>query len=161
MPPRGRRRSAGPAPGAAPLARVPACNPRRVDVLNGMSAHYGVHMEELMRVLSMQALVRQLEDAADAARLMRDSAIFDYVQDPSVNRRELCRQLGISSARLYGILSGEADRRDFAEADGQLVELRENRTRALWDSAFVEWLASGEQGSPEDYFDFNELHVRL
>lgn len=114
-----------------------------------------------MRVISTQGLVKQLEDATDAARLMRDAAIYDYVQNPEVNRRLLCRQLGISSARLYGILSAEADRRDFVEMDGKLVELREDHTRQLWDEAWADWLKHDEAGSPEDYFDLNALHVRL
>lgn len=118
-------------------------------------------MDELTRLTSMQALVSQLDDAATIARRMRDAAVYDYVADPAVNRRELCRQLGISSPRLYAILTNERDRRS-ADDDAQLgmfAELSEQESLHLWDEAVHAWQQAGEAGDIEDYFDLNALHV--
>lgn len=118
-------------------------------------------MEELTRLISLQSLVQQLDDAAKIARAMRDSAVYEYVADPAVNRRELCRQLGISSPRLYGILTAERDRRaaDDELSAGVLFELSEAESLAIWEDAVEDWEEAGKVGSPEDYFDLNRLHV--
>lgn len=118
---------------------------------------YGVHMDELMRIVSMQALVSQLDEAANSARHMRDSAVYDYVADPAVNRRELCRQMGISSARLYGILTAEEARR--SDDEGFVLELAHMEAEQLWDEAVYAWREAGEAGTPDDYFDLNALRV--
>lgn len=119
-------------------------------------------MDELMRISSLQALVSQLDEVATAARRMRDSALYDYVADPSINRRELCRQLGISSPRLYAILTSEDARRaaDDEASEGMLLQLSENEGLQLWDEAVHAWREAGEAGDIEDYFDLNALHVR-
>jgi hypothetical protein len=119
-------------------------------------------MDELTRILSMQRLVSQLDEAAATARRMRDSALYEYVADPSVNRRELCRQLGISSPRLYAILTDERDRRsaDDEASLGMLFELSQQESLQLWDEAVLAWREAGEDGDIEDYFDLNALHVR-
>jgi hypothetical protein len=119
-------------------------------------------MDELTRILSMQSLVSQLDEAATTARRMRDAAVYDYVADPSINRRELCRQLGISSPRLYGILTSERDRRsaDDEASLGMLFEMSQEESLNLWDEAVHAWREAGEAGEIEDYFDLNALHVR-
>lgn len=118
-------------------------------------------MEELTRLVSLQSLAQQLDDAARTARGMRDSAVYDYVADPSVNRRELCRQLGISSPRLYAILTAERDRRatDDEATAAHLFELTEAESLDIWEDAVQQWEEAGQAGSPEDYFDLNRLHV--
>jgi hypothetical protein len=119
-------------------------------------------MDELTRLASMQALVSQLDEAVTTARRMRDSALYDYVADPGVNRRELCRQLGLSSPRLYAILTGERDRRSAEDEAslGMLFELSQQESLHLWDEAVYAWREAGETGEIEDYFDLNALHVR-
>jgi hypothetical protein len=114
-------------------------------------------MDELMRIISMQSLVTQLDEAANTARHMRDAAVYDYVSDATVNRRELCRQMGISSARLYGILTAEEARR--SEDEGFVLELAHIESMQLWDEAVYEWREAGEAGTPDDYFDLNRLRV--